>query len=77
MTLYEIRVKGRSAPNWADWFGEMQVRATSEDGQKLSEFLLIGDLSDQSALLGLLMRLHNLNLTILSVRKIEEGINHE
>ncbi len=78
MTRYEIRVNGKSAPTWADWFGEMQMQSTGEEGQKLPQFILTGGLPDQSALLGVLMRLHNLNLTILAVRKIEEeGINDE
>lgn len=78
MTRYEIRVKGRSARDLSDWFREMQVRTTSEDGQALPELLLTGDLPDQSALLGVLMRLHNLNLTILTVWRIEkERTNHE
>ncbi len=72
MARYEIRVKGRPVRDWGDWFREMRVQATGEDGQALPELLLAGALPDQSALLGVLMRLHNLNLTILSVRDVEE-----
>ena len=73
MTRYQIRVKDGAVLNWADWFGEMQVQTTIEDRQTSPDMLLTGDLPDQSALLGVLMRLHNLNLTIISVRKIEEA----
>lgn len=74
MTRYEIRVKGKAAGDPADWFQEMQVQATFEDGQASSGLILTGNLPDQSALLGMLMRLHNLNLTILMVRRVvEEG----
>ncbi len=76
MTHYEIRVKDRAALHWADWFQEMQVRTTNVNGHAGPDMLLTGDLPDQSALLGVLMRLHNLNLTIQSVRKIEEEGNH-
>ncbi len=77
MTRYEIRVKDRAALHWADWFQEMQVRTTDVDGQTSPDTLLTGNLPDQSALLGVLMRLHNLNLTILKVCKIEEeGSKH-
>ncbi len=77
MTRYEIRVKDRSALHWADWFQEMQVRTANVDGQIGPDMLLTGDLPDQSALLGVLMRLHNLNLTILSVRKVEEEVRND
>ena len=74
MHLYEIRVKGKPALDWSTWFQELQVLTSS---QEQSGLLLTGNLSDQSALLGLLMRLHNLNLVIVSVQRIEEGISHE
>lgn len=81
MFCYEIRVKGNANRDWADWFQELRVRIAGEDaplaaGQERCELLLTGSLPDQSALLGVLMRLHNLNLEILSVKKTlrkEEG----
>ena len=72
MTLYELRVKGNSTLDWSGWFRELHVRTPDEDSVQPSEVLLTGRLPDQSALLGVLMRLHNLNLTILSVRRLEE-----
>lgn len=74
MFLYEIRVKGKPAVDWSTWFQEFRVRTTH---QEQPELLLMGYLPDQSALLGVLMRLHNLNLTVVSVRRIEEGMNHD
>ncbi len=64
---YEITIRGHLASPWAAAFEGMQITCL-EDGNTH----IAGDLPDQSALLGVLMRLHNLNLTILMVRKIEE-----
>lgn len=78
MTRYEICVSDRSACDWADWFRELQIKTVTEDGQKIiSQVFLTGWFPDQSAMLGVLMRLHNLNLIILSVRKVEEGISND
>jgi hypothetical protein len=72
MTRYEIRVKGNPTRDWTDWFGELQVQPGEAEGQQGHTLRLTGELPDQSALLGVLMRLHNLNLRILSVQKIDE-----
>lgn len=69
---YKISVKNGTTHDWSDWFQELQVQAAGEGGQQ-SEVRLTGCLPDQSALLGVLMRLHNLNLTILSIQLIDEG----
>lgn len=71
---YEIRVKGKATGDISDWFGEMQVRQVPAAASAAPDLLLSGSLPDQSALLGVLMRLHNLQMTILSVQaEKEEG----
>lgn len=72
MTRYAILVRGSAVRDWKDWFREMEVQSSGEVGERQAELLFTGSLPDQSALLGVLMRLHNLNLTILSVQKIDE-----
>ena len=61
-----ITVRGRVAPHWSRWLGELQLsyRADGEDGTVTD---LNGTLADQSALQGALNRIWNLNLTILEV----------
>ncbi len=62
-----ITVRGRVAPHWSRWLGELQLSyRLSVDGDDVTD--LKGTLADQSALQGVLNRIWNLNLTILSVR---------
>ena len=59
---YEIRVKGHLDPRWSAWFAGLALRHLEED-----ETLLFGLLPDQAALHGLLERVRDLNLTLVSV----------
>ena len=59
---YEIKIKGHLEPHWSDWFGGLKV--TNLEG---GETLLSGPLPDQPALHGLLERIRDLNLTLISV----------
>jgi hypothetical protein len=62
---YEIRVDSVLDDRWADWFGGLQV---SNDGTKT---IIAGLLPDQSALHGLLTRVRDLGLTLISVRQLD------
>ena len=59
---YEIKVKGELDTHWSDWFEGLTL--THLEGQ---ETLLAGPLPDQAALHGLLERIRDLNLTLISV----------
>jgi len=63
---YEIRVHGRLDPRWATTFQAMDLTATA-DGTTL----LRGPVTDQAALHGLLARLRDLGLPLLSVVRVE------
>jgi len=58
----EIRVKGRIDEQWSDWFADLQIEQT-EGG----EAILTGAVGDQAALYGLLAKLRDLGLPLLSV----------
>ena len=58
---YEIRIQGQLSSDWAEWFDGMEIR--QEEGQTI----LAGWIEDQAALHGLLLRVRNLNLTLLSI----------
>lgn len=64
-TNYRIRLKGHLNQKWSDWFGQMVI---STEG---SDTILTGSVADQAALHGLLNRIRDLNLALLSVECIE------
>lgn len=64
---YEIRITGHLEDRWAEWFEPMMVQA-DEDGTSI----LVGCLPDQTALHGILLKIRNMNLKIISVRQIDE-----
>ena len=63
---YEIRVKGHLDPRWSEWFQGLTVTRT-ESG----ETILSGPVVDQAALHGLLAKIRDLNLTLISVTRAE------
>ena len=62
--FYEIRVEGQLTDRWSDWFDGMAIQIGPDN-----ETILSGWIGDQSALLGVLTRIHNLNLILLSVNR--------
>ena len=67
-SVYQIRVKGRLGPRWAGWFEGLTI-APAGDG----DTLLTGPVVDQAALYGLLRRVRDLGLPLLSVMRLEPG----
>jgi len=66
--LYEIRIKGHLDNRWTDWFEGLTI-TLEEDGNTL----LIGPVIDQAALHGLLKKVRDLGMPLVSVRPIEHG----
>ena len=63
--VYEVRVEGLISDTWSGWFEGLTIQQTSEQ-----DTILKGELADQAALLGILSKLHGLNLKIVSVTRI-------
>ena len=59
---YEITIRGHLDPHWSDWFADLNLTHLEGD-----ETLLSGTLPDQAALHGLLERIRDLNLTLISI----------
>ena len=66
--LYEIRLKGHLDNRWAGWFGGLTI-TLEEDG----DTLLTGPLADQAALHGLLRKVRDLGMPLVSVSPVEPG----
>ncbi len=68
--IYEIRIAGQLPPHWADWFEGLTL--TLENG----ETRLVGPIVDQAALFGLLKRIRDLGLPLLSVQRVQSQEIH-
>jgi hypothetical protein len=63
---YQIKVQGRVDPNWSDLMAGMAISLANCEGKPLVTTLQ-GELSDQTALHGVLNSLYELHLPVLSV----------
>jgi hypothetical protein len=63
---YEIRVDSVLDDQWEDWFGGLRL---SNDG---TQTVIVGQLPDQPALYGLLTKIADLGLSLISVRRLDE-----
>ena len=70
-SYYEIRVQGQLDSNWSDWFNGLEVRP-----QEHGETLITGPIQDQAALQGILTKVFNLRLLLLSVKRIDPSTRH-
>jgi hypothetical protein len=68
-TYYEIRVKGQLDPRWSGWFDGMTVRHEPN-----GDTTLYGPVADQAALFGVLIKIHNLNLPLISVNPADSDV---
>ena len=66
--VYQIRLKGHLGADWAGWFGGLTI--TLEEG---GETLLTGPVADQAALHGLLKKVRDLGIPLVSVSPVEPG----
>lgn len=63
--VYQIRVRGHLDLKWRAWFDGFKMT------QSVDETLLEGPVEDQAALHGLLAKIRNLGLVLLSIQRIE------
>ena len=66
--VYQIRLRGHLGRQWTEWFGDVTI--TLEDN---GETLLTCPVTDQAALHGLLRKVRDLGMPLLSVIRLEKG----
>jgi hypothetical protein len=64
-SIYQIRVQGRLETRWSDWFNDFSIICEGD------QTVLTGWVADQAALRGLLNKIWDLNLTLISLDRIE------
>jgi hypothetical protein len=66
--IYQIRIKGHLGPQWVDWFEGLAI--TLEDN---GDTLLTGPVTDQAALHGLLRKVRDLGMPLISAVRVKPG----
>jgi hypothetical protein len=66
--IYQIRIKGHLDNKWIEWFGDVTIKLEG-DGTTLITCPVV----DQAALHGLLKKVRDLGMPLLSVNKVEPG----
>jgi hypothetical protein len=68
LMVYQIRIKGHLGPQWSDWFTGLSIQLTDN-----GETVLTGPVVDQAALHGLLKKVQDLGIPLLSVSPVTPG----
>ncbi|PKN97678.1 MAG: hypothetical protein CVU42_15420 [Chloroflexi bacterium HGW-Chloroflexi-4] len=71
-TIYTIKLKGRLSREWSEWLEAMTIEYEGEN-----ETIVKGDILDQSALFGLLKKIRDLGLPLISINQISNKPNQE
>ncbi|MCB8928181.1 MAG: hypothetical protein H6652_21455 [Ardenticatenaceae bacterium] len=66
-TIYQIRIGGQLGAQWTEWFDQMTL--TQADN---GDTLLTGPVVDQAALHGLLRKVRDLGLPLISVTQLQK-----
>jgi hypothetical protein len=67
-SIYQITVKGLLDQKWSDWFDGFAITL-----QRGDETLLTGPVTDQAALHGMLAKIRDLGLPLLSVQRVQDA----
>jgi hypothetical protein len=64
--IYQIRVQGHLPDSWSEWFYGFEI-TTQPNG----ECVMIGEITDQTALHSLLQRIRDIGLTLIEVKRLD------
>ena len=67
---YEIKVMGKLAERWSEWFDDFEIRSEQDTT------ILTGLVTDQAALHGLLNKVRDIGLPLLSIQRVRNEENH-
>ena len=65
--VYLIKVGGVLDESWSNWLGDVKINVEEENGFQVT--IIQSDVPDQPALFGILDRIRDLNLTLISVEQ--------
>jgi hypothetical protein len=74
--VYEIRVQGELDSEWTDWFDDGQRVSAVDIRAECGVTTLTSRVADQPALFGLLLKIRDLSLALLSVNLVEARAKH-
>ena len=66
--IYQIRIQGHLGSEWTDWFGGLSIVLEGN-----GDTLLSGPVVDQAALYGLLRKVRDLGMPLISVNRLQIG----
>ncbi len=69
--MYEIKIQGLLEDHWTKWFEGMTLKRIENEENHQGCTTLSGQIVDQPALHGLLAKIRDLNLTLISVYRID------
>jgi hypothetical protein len=67
--VYEIRIQGLLGPEWKDWFEGLDITLEKKDG----DTVITGPVIDQAALHGLLKKVRDLGMPLISVNQVRNS----
>ncbi len=73
--FYEIKIQGQLDPQRSTWFEGMTLTFIENKEKGMSCTLITGPVIDQPALHGLLTKIRDLNLTLISIQRVVPGTN--
>jgi hypothetical protein len=71
MAMYRIVVQGHLDLNWSEWFG---LFISYEEPNYT---ILTGQVADQAALHGILLKIRDLNLTLIALNRVQQAASEE